>query len=231
MHISKFDINDLPNSSFNIFLGKRRSGKSCLCEYMLSEMVKNKMVDVAVLISQTDAGFEIITDRECRTTDIKMIDTIIKNYALMNDYNKNVKKKKDKIKLRTVVVIDDCAVKLKSKEFNILETLAVNGRHLSYEPLSLHFMILCQSLTKIPRVVRLNCDMIFLNMISSQTELNMILDENFYLLDSSIAGKRAGRELYHNLVTSEPFQFIAIQNYKQNCTCYNDYLKTYKAIL
>jgi hypothetical protein len=148
----------------------------------------------------------------------------------MNQLNK-IEKTRDKIKLNVMVIIDDCAIKLKSKEFNILEELAVNGRHAAYEPLSLHFCILCQSLTKIPRVVRLNSDMIFLNAIASAAERGMVLDENFYLIRSDIQGKRVGRSLYERLVQSEDYQFIVIENYKQNIKTYNDYIKTYKAIL
>ena len=35
-----FKINDLPNSSFNILLAKRRSGKSYLTEHIIKEMKK-----------------------------------------------------------------------------------------------------------------------------------------------------------------------------------------------
>ena len=226
--IQNYDINTIPSSSFNVWIAKRRSGKSVLCEYLIHQMIEADMVDLCFLFSATDAGFNIIKDKECRFTDISQLDNILEFYKKANEYNKIVSKSK-KIKLRTVIVIDDCAVSLKSKEFNILETLAVNGRHLSYDPLSLHFHILSQSLTKVPRVVRLNSDNIFMNTIPSQTELEMILNENFYILDSSRSGKQQGRQLYHDLVVREDFIFIVIEVYKQNCKCYADYLKTYKA--
>jgi len=130
-----------------------------------------------------------------------------------------------------MIIIDDMAIKLKTKEFNILENLAVNGRHLAYKPLSLHFCILSQSLTKIPRVVRLNCDQIFLNMIASSREKEMVMDENFYLIASDMAGKRLGRKLYEDLVMEKDYQFIVIENYKQNVRTYADYIKKYRAVL
>ena len=128
-----------------------------------------------------------------------------------------------------MIVIDDMAIKLKSKQFNILENLAVNGRHFAYAPLSLHFCILSQSLTKIPRVVRLNSDMIFLNAIASSQEKEMVMDENFYLISSDIRGKRTGRKLYEKLVQEKDYQFIVIENYKQNIKNYKDYIKKYRA--
>lgn len=228
MHIPLFNVEDLPSSSFNIFLGKRRSGKSVLCEYMIQEMIDNKMLDMVFLFSKTDAGFKIIGDKNNRFDNIEPLHDLIDNYRKINEYNKVVSKRK-KIVIRTAVIIDDFSIELKSKTMNILEDLAVRGRHLSYDPLSLHFFILCQSLTKVPRVVRLNSDTIFLNAIASMIELSMILDENFFILSSSREGKREGRQLYEDLVKKEDFNFIGILNYKQNIKEYADYLRTYKA--
>lgn len=228
-NIQDFNVNDIPSSSFNLFLGKRRSGKSVLCEYMLSQMIENKMLDQIFLFSPTSAGFNIIPDNESRFKTIEPLFDIIENYKKMNEYNKIVEKKSDKIKLRTAIILDDFAINLKSKGFNILETLAVLGRHYSYEPLCLHFFILSQSLTKVPRVVRLNLDMLFFNAIASMKELELILDESFYVISSSRDAKREGRALYEDLIKGKDFQFITILNYKQNCRCYGDYIKTYVA--
>ena len=227
--IKDFNVEDIPSSSFNLFLGKRRSGKSVLCEYMISQMVDNKMLDQIFLFSPTDAGFNIIPDSESRFKTIEPLFDIIDKYKKMNEYNKIVEKKKDKIKLRTAIIIDDFAVELKSKGFNILETLAVLGRHYSYDPLCLHFFILSQSLTKVPRVVRLNVDLMFFNAIASMKELEMILEENFYVVSSSRDGKKDGRRLYEDLVKEKDFQFISILNYKQNCRTHADYIRTFTA--
>ncbi len=228
--IQEFKVEDLPNSSFNIFLGKRRSGKSILAEYLVKQMINAKRVNNVFLFSKTGAGFETVCPQpEARMTNIDMLENIVENYKRFNEFNKIVPRKRDRIKLSTVIIIDDMAVDLKTKKFNILEELAVNGRHLAYEPLNLTFLILCQSLTKIPRVVRLNADNIYLNAIASERERSMVLDENFYLIDGSRAGKNEGRALYQEIVTSEPYMFVVIENHKQNCKCYADYVKKYKA--
>jgi hypothetical protein len=90
-------------------------------------------------------------------------------------------------------------------------------------------MILCQSLTKIPRVVRLNADNIFLNSIASSAERDMIMDENMYQLASDVKGKREAKQLYHDIVSSAPFVFLCIECHRQNVTKYSDYLKKYIA--
>ena len=226
--ITEFKIDELPTSSMNLFLGKRRSGKSVLCEFMIQEMLDKKQIDMVFLFSPTNAGFKIIKDRECRFNSIEKLHDLLDNYKMINNYNKVVGKK-DQVRIRTAIIIDDMAVELKSKSMNILEDLAVRGRHYSYDPLSLHFFVLCQSLTKVPRVVRLNCDTIFFNAIASMRELEMILDESFYVISSSREGKREGRRLYEVLVKERDFQFIGILNYKQNCKCYGDYIRSYTA--
>ena len=226
--IPQFKIDELPTSSMNLFLGKRRSGKSVLCEFMIQEMLDNNLIDMVFLFSPTNAGFKIIKDRECRFDTIDKLHDLLDNYKMINNYNKVVGKK-DQVRIRTAIIIDDMAVELKSKSMNILEDLAVRGRHYSYDPLSLHFFVLCQSLTKVPRVVRLNCDTIFFNAIASMRELEMILDESFYVISSSREGKREGRGLYEELVKEKDFQFIGILNYKQNIKTYGCYLRTYTA--
>ncbi len=226
--IKPFAIEDIPTSSMNLFLGKRRSGKSVLCEYMIKQMIDANLLDMVFLFSPTNAGFNIIKDKECRFENIEKLHDLLENYKMINNYNKIVGKR-DKIKIRTAIIIDDMAVELKSKSMNILEDLAVRGRHYSYDPLSLHFFVLCQSLTKVPRVVRLNCDMIFFNAIASMRELEMILDENMYVVSTSREGKREGRTLYEDLVKEKDFQFICILNYKQNVKTYGNYIRTYTA--
>ena len=227
--IPNFSVQDIPSSSFNLFLGKRRSGKSVLVEFMIKEMIDNKMLDLVFLFSPTSAGFEtVIKDKRFRFTHIEPLFELIDRYKVFNEYNKLVNKNK-KIRLRTAIVIDDYSIELKNKKFNILEDLSVRGRHLSYDPLSLHFFILSQSLTKVPRCCRLNCDMLFFNAIASMKELELILDEYFYVVSSSRAGKQEGRRLYEHLVQSNDFNFIGILNFRQNCTKYSDYLTTYRA--
>lgn len=227
--IKDFDISeDHINSSYNIFLGKRRSGKSYLCEYYINELRKNDLCDIVFIFSDTQAGFDTV-DNENKFNDISILNNIIDNFKYMNKYNKVVSQK-EKIKLKCIIVLDDLAIKLKNKEYNILEEMACNGRHSAYYPLSLSFCILSQSLTKISRVCRLNCDRIFLNSIASCCERDMVLDENFYIIKSDRQGKQEGRKLYHDLVSYAPYQFIVIENHKQNIINYSDYIKKFKAI-
>ena len=225
--IKSFNVGELPNSSFNIILGKRRSGKTVVAESIINQMSKSKNLDCCFLFSPTDAGFPMIP-REDRFTSLEPLDNIVENYERMNNFNK-VAMKRDQFKIKTLIVLDDMACSLKDIKNRILEKLAVNGRHSAYDPLSLSFLILCQSLTKIPRVVRLNCDNIFVNAIASRLEQDMVFDENLYVIDGSADGRKEARSLYNDLTASQDFMFVVIENWRQNCRCHADFIKTYVA--
>lgn len=227
--IQSFNVEELPNSSFNIILGKRRSGKTVLAESIIKQMRKAKKLDAVFLFSPTDAGFDMIGPTE-RFKNLDMLHHIVENYGRMNTYNKYANKK-EKFKINTLIVLDDMACSLKDIKNRILETLAVNGRHKAYEPLSLSFLILCQSLTKIPRVVRLNADNIFTNAIASRKEQDLVFDENLYVIDGSHEGRQQARDLYNQLTSSQDFLFVVIENWRQNIREHKDYIKTYIAEL
>ena len=225
--IEKFKPESIPNSSFTVVLAKRRGGKSTLVSDLVKKLYDKDKLDCVMLFSGTDADFPMI-DKQFRFNDIEKLGEIVDRYKIMNEYNK-IADPPNKFKIRTMIILDDLLLKLKSKDFQIIQDLAVNGRHSAYKPLCLHIVVLAQNLTSIPRLVRNNTDMIFFNNISSMKELELILDENLYLLDSSREGKKNARKLYNDLITSEDFLFMVIENYKQNVKKYNDYIKKYVA--
>jgi hypothetical protein len=225
--IQLFDVNDLPNSSFSLFLGKRGSGKSVLAESLVKQLYEAGKIDLAFLYSGTGAGFSIIK-KESRFDNLDTLPTVIKNMRRMNAFNE-VANNADKIKMRMMLVIDDFACDMKSKSFEIFKELSVNGRHVAYSPLALHVVVLCQALTALPRIVRLNADLLVVNAISSVIESKLILDEYLYVLDGSTAGKRQARQLYTDIVTSAPFTFLAIEAFRPNVRQFSDFLKIFRA--
>ena len=60
---------------------------------------------------------------------------------------------------------------------------------------------------------------------TSANEMNLVLDENLYLLDGSIKGKREARSYYQDLVVSKPFAFCCLENWRQNVTQLSDFVK------
>ncbi len=232
--IQTFKVEDLPNSAFIVVNSRRRSGKSILVEFMVKKMKEAGMIDTAILYSKTGAGFKSIPYQN-RFDDVKTLPNLLNNMSHLNEYNKVLTQAgngdKKKVKLKMALVIDDFAVDLKQdKAFDFLTNLALNGRHISYPPMSIYIFLISQSLTKIPRAVRLQADVIIFSQIASRREQDLILDEAFYILDGSLQGRKEGRELYNNLATSEDYIFIVIENFREGkVKKYSDYIKVYKA--
>ena len=221
--IRKLDVSTLPNSSFNIVLGKRRSGKSIIVSHIIKKLYAKKKLDCAILFSGTGVGFPEIKD-SCRFTEIDKLHEIIERYKAMAAYNE-ISEPASRFKLKTVIVLDDLLLSLKTKDFKVIESLAVNGRHAAPPPLSLTFFVLAQSLTSIPRLVRNNTDTMILNNISSMKERTIVMDENLYLLCSCMQDKRDVRQMYTDLMQMRDYSFLVIENYKMNAKRYSDYLK------
>ena len=226
--IQEYEITDTPNSSFIIVNSRRRSGKTVLVEDIVRRMKENNMIDTAILFSKTNSGLKNIPHSN-RFEDIDELPKILRNVAMMNEFNKCCCKE-DKFHLKMAIILDDFAVNLKDKNFSFLSELSVNGRHLSYEPLSVHIILISQSFTKIPRVVRIQADLIIFSQISSRKEQDLILDEAFYILDGSLAGRREGRDLYNKLATSDDYVFIVVEQFREGkIRSYADYIKITKA--
>jgi len=227
-NISYFNPADLVNSHFTIVCAKRRGGKSTIVKDMINKQFEAGKLDCAFLFTGTDAGFENIKKPfRYGANEINKLDDIIENYQVMNDFNK-ISDPPNKFKIKSLVVLDDLAMQYKNKEFSEkLANLSVRGRHYSYKPLSLSFIIITQKINLIPLVCRTNADYIIFNNISSMTELDTVMNENFFLNDSSREGKKRARNLYNGLMTSEPYLFCVCENHRTNIKNYNDYIKKY----
>ena len=78
--IKKFNIEDLPNSSFIIVNSRRRSGKTVLVEDMLRQMKEKNMIDTALLFSKTNSGIKNIPHPN-RFETIDKLPEILNNVA------------------------------------------------------------------------------------------------------------------------------------------------------
>lgn len=226
MEIIDFDINDLPNSSMNLVISKRRAGKSYLVEHIIEDMKRKNLIDVCILFSGTNAGFErVCNDQECRFTSLDKLVGIVENYKKMNDYNKQAPKSKQ-FKIKTTIIIDDLAQDL--KKHKILNNLAINGRHYAYTPLRLDFFILGQSTTLFSRSMRLNADTISFTQIPSFKEFEMLRDECLCMTCHDREGRKMALE-YYNRIVSEPYSFCTVEMYRNNIRGLSDFIKRLKA--
>lgn len=224
-----FDYKSLPPSFYLIYTASRRSGKSTNAEFLINEIQrdKKKQFDAIFLLSLTNVGFEGIPEGY-RYDTLDIIPQIIKKQKEIQEYNKSTRKNTHKIRSHILLVIDDFASgNLRNNQ--VLDTLSMNGRHIIKDNGSLSVILMTQSLTKVSRVQRLNCDCMLMNAISSAKELEMIMDEYFFVLDSSRQGKRETRNMYHSLVNSKDYRFIVVENWRSNKRKLEDFVKLYDA--
>ena len=236
--ISGYDalnVAKLPDSFFISIIGSRRSGKSFLVNYLLQLFQKSKRAFTHIfLISPTDSGFEGIP-RKFRFADLENIHHIIRLQKRIKAHNKKQTAKKDMVKSRVCIVIDDCACmsgpdSLRSSQ--VLEEMALNGRHLGNDGMDgngVSFFVLSQSLTRINRAIRLNQDVFIFNNIASAKERELIMDECFFI-NTRRDAKRRARDLYETLAKSQDYRFIAVCNFIQNKRRHEDFIRVVDAV-
>lgn len=224
-----FDYTSLPPSFYLIYTASRRSGKSTNAEYLINQFQRDnkRKFDAIFLLSLTDAGFKGIPEGY-RYDTLDIIPQIINKQKEIQEYNQTTRKNTHKVRSHILLVIDDFASgNLRNNQ--VLDTLSMNGRHIIKDNGSLSVILMTQSLTKVSRVQRLNCDCMLMNAISSAKELEMIMDEYFFVLDSSRQGKRETRQMYHNLVNSKDYRFIVVENWRSNKRQLEDFIKLFDA--
>jgi len=234
-----FDVEELPNSFYALCVGARRSGKTTAIEYLLSELQKSKKQKFThiFLVSGTNAGFRPMIPKRFRSRNMDMLNFIEDGQKKVKKHNKKQKSRKDMIKQRVCVIVDDCATSSSQclKNSDALERAALNGRHwgsgngIQGDPVignGISYIILSQSLTACSRRMRLNSDAIIFNNLSSETESNMIMNENGFFTNTSRKGKQEGRQFYRDMVTSKEYRFIVCMCCNQNKVNMCDYIRT-----
>lgn len=213
----QLQIDEFPLSWYGVIVGSRRSGKTTMAEHLIRQAQqsrKHKFTHIW-LISQTNAGFEPGIPKRFRSRDMATLDFIAQKQIEVMKYNRKQRHKRDMIRQKVLVIVDDCAATAGQCLRNsvALDSAALNGRHLSsrdpIESNGVSYLVLSQSLTAISRRQRLNVDFFIVNSLSSDIETRMICEENGFFTNTA-GGKREGRQLFRMLTTSKEWRFICI---------------------
>ena len=148
-------------------IGKRRSGKSFLLVKMLNSKYFKKKFESVYIFSPTcmlDKTWNDITNKNVIFYD-EYDEEIIQNLLKLQEYKGNEAG-------QILIVLDDFAEKLKSYRGNVLEQLALRGRHYSAS-----FIFTSQKYNLIPTVIRNNTDEFIFFKVSNNQELKTIIEE------------------------------------------------------
>ena len=232
-----FDFTEetIPDSAFCICIGSRRSGKSFTTNWILQRMQKSERAFTHIfLFSPTDSGFEGIP-KKFRFKDISSLEHIMNQQKRIKKHNQKMKKKEDMVASRVCIIMDDCACMSGNESLRnskALEWCALNGRHMGNDGMDgngVSIFVLSQSLTRISRAIRLNCDLFIFNALSSSVEAEMVLAECFFVCNTRRDAKRSARDVYETLVKSKDYRFIAVLNHISNKRTLTDYIQTVDA--
>ena len=233
----RYDVEDCPDSFFSLVVAPRRNGKSEMVQSLLHDFYQNKekRFDYVFLFSQTGAGYEDQIPPTYRFYDLAHLPAICNEQQRIKQYNKKCTRADDRIKCRVLILLDDMigeAVGPDSlKNSSMIRKLAVNGRHLGNDGVpgnGISVMILTQSLTAVPRIIRLQTDMLFCGKVASRKEREMLAYE-YLCLQSDRDGIGDAYHTMDSICYSAPFRFLVISCHKQDRREHKDYVTYYNA--
>jgi hypothetical protein len=203
-------INKFP--SLTLIVGKSGSGKSNVLVHMLTKPeFLGGFFDEVYLFSPTAKSDDLVEHLELPEENIidKLdMSAVEKLNDIIDEQDKKIKA--DGIKSaatdsKILIVCDDCISEKAFMRSDILSRLATAGRHSLISTI-----ILSQSYTKVPRVIRLQAQGLIL-FPSSNDELE--------LLNSDLCPPNTSKKVFMGLIkyaTSEPYSFLYVNHHVKN---------------
>lgn len=154
--ITKFDLDEIPDGSVCVFIGKRKSGKS----FAIKDLMWHKRdIPIGQIISGSEHanpffGHFFPSSYIEEDFDVNLLSNIINRQKKIKEYAKNNSREVD---TRFLVVFDDCLHDNKWKNTKEIKNIFMNGRHFD-----ITFLLAMQYVCGIPPNLRMNIDYIFL---------------------------------------------------------------------
>lgn len=218
--IKEYNFKDIPEHFTMLLIGKRRSGKSILCNHVLHDV--GDRFDYVYLFSKTahlnlDPPYPTIRKENMRSGfDDKLLGSVIESQKKMLEYNKMLPESMRKI-TKICFVMDDIITDDQIRKSKYLEDIFVLGRHL-YISLIL-IMQTSNRRSSVNSSKFQNVDLVCSFGCSNFQTLDN-LSRDFY----SMLGHKVGRQLMQTIVNEKPFQTSIAANYIQNTKSYEDFV-------
>ena len=223
MKVQDFEPGDLPKWFSALIIGKRRSGKTFVTEYLVEQLYRKHKFTSIYLFSSTSnvqTNFKFIPD------DNKY--DFLNEGKLQEIYQKGLKDHQEhnelgKPETNTCVIIDDMISSVGSNKgslwsSDIVNKMAISGRH-SYTSI----FILTQNSTSVNPMFRKNLDALITFRSLNTKERNLIVEE-FLCFSDDRDCKKKGQKMYED-ITGTRYEAMVIDNYKaQYAKTYTDYV-------
>jgi hypothetical protein len=175
-----------------IICGKRGSGKSILCRYLVTQEA-SEFDEIFVISGTEDANhfYESFIDKRNIFTEFKA-DWLQSFFSKIENQAKNDKKQS------VLLILDDVASDQDFKKDNTLQRIFIKSRHYG-----LSIIVLQQFLYQIAPICRANSDWVFCGQMNQKSSI--ILADEYILGDIT---KRDFYKLYHKLSSNHSFMVI-----------------------
>ena len=179
MEINDYNVDSLPRYPAVLIVGKRRSGKSVLCDFIIHKLKpKHQFTDMYLFSTTANVQDDIFqcfpkNNRYNYLNEGKLQEIYDNGIKAHEQWNQN----KDEPQPNTLVVIDDMISGIGSQKgslwsSDIVNKLAVSGRH-SFTSV----FLLTQNMTSVSPVFRKNLDALFYYRSLNQKDRHVIADE------------------------------------------------------
>lgn len=218
----------LPENFFIIFYGIRRSGKTVMLRYLLSELENRLENHKVYLFSSTaeispeqydfvpkKAKFPNIAELEFDLGEI-----VGKQKAAIKEFHDGKESEPEPI----LIILDDCVSENIVRHCPSLNTLAVSGRHIK-----MSVVILSQVVTgsgSVPPIIRTQADTIFV-VANPRSEIERkLIAEQYLTAEATYGGKQKGLAVL-GAATSTQYRALVITTTDSSARRYIEYLYLY----
>ena len=218
----------LPEHFFCIFYGIRRSGKTVMLRYLLSELGDRLENHKAYLFSSTaeisPEQYDFLPDKakfpNISELEFDLGEIVGKQKAAIKLFHEGKEEEPDPV----LIILDDCVSENIVRHSPSLNTLAVSGRHIK-----ISVVILSQVVSgsgSVPPIIRTQADTVFVVANPRSEVERKLLAEQYLTAENSFGGKQKGLAVL-GAATSDQYRALVITTTDSSARRYVDYLFLY----
>jgi hypothetical protein len=218
----------LPEHFFIIFYGIRRSGKTVMLRYLLSELQDRLENHKVYLFSSTaeisPEQYDFVPEKakfpNIQEIEFDLGEIVGKQKAAIKEFHEKGEAEPEPI----LIILDDCVSEQTIRNCPSLNTLAVSGRHIHISVVILSQLV--SGSGSVPPIIRTQCDTIFVVANPRSEVERKLIAEQYLTAEASYAGKQKGLAVL-GAATSTQYRALVISTTDSSARRHVDYLYLY----
>lgn len=227
--LSEFDPELLlPENFFIIFYGIRRSGKTVMLRFLLSELQDRLENHKVYLFSSTaeisPEQYDFVPEKakfpNIAEIEFDLGEIVGKQKAAIKEFHEGKGQEPEPI----LIILDDCVSESTIRHCPSLNTLAVSGRHIRMSVVILSQLV--SGSGSVPPIIRTQADTIFVVANPRSEVERKLIAEQYLTAEASYAGKQKGLAVL-GAATSTQYRALVITTTDSSARRFVDYLFLY----